>query len=106
MATDTSVSLTFRTASSGNGFYYLAVGSNPGDRTGLYSFYVKQTGFNNVEHAATNDSPTGGPGITGVPRAGEVLTATTSGFADADGLENASFSYQWVRHDPGDQHRY
>ena len=43
---DTSVSLTFQTT--GNGFYYLAVGSNPGDRTGLYSFYVKQTGSNNV----------------------------------------------------------
>ena len=56
--------------------------------------------YNNVGHAATNNSPTGGPGITGVPRAGEVLTATTSGIADADGLENASFSYQWVRHDP------
>ena len=97
MATDTSVSLTFQ--STGNGFYYQAVGSNPGDRTGLYSLYVKQTGSNNVGHAATNNSPTGGPGITGVPRAGEVLTATTSGIADADGLENANFSYQWVRHD-------
>ena len=39
VATDTSVSLTFRPTYSG--FYYLAVGSNPGDRTGLYSFYVK-----------------------------------------------------------------
>ena len=96
--TDTSVSLTFQPTSTGR--YYLAVGSNPGDRTGLYSFYVRHTVSNNVGHAATNNSPTGGPGITGVPRAGEVLTATTSGIADADGLENASFSYQWVRHDP------
>ena len=37
--TDTSVSLTFRPTYSG--YHYLAVGSNPGDRTGLYSFYVK-----------------------------------------------------------------
>ena len=95
--TDTSVSLTFQTT--GNGFYYLAVGSNPGDRTGLYSFYVQSTESDDVGQAATNNSPTGGPGITGVPRAGEVLTATTSGIADADGLENLSFSYQWVRHD-------
>ena len=95
--TDTSVSLTFQPTSTGR--YYLAVGSNPGDRTGLYSFYVRHTVSNNVGHAATNNSPTGGPGITGVPRADEVLTATTSGIADADGLENASFSYQWVRHD-------
>ena len=49
--------------------------------------------------ATTNNSPNEGPGITGLPRSGEALTATTSGIADADGLENASFSYQWVRHD-------
>ena len=104
--TDTSVSLTFQSAS--NGLYYLGVGSNPGDRTGVYSYHVRQTESNNAgraatknaKHAATNNSPTGGPGITGFPRTGKVLTATTSGIADADGLENASFSYQWVRHDP------
>ncbi len=94
---DTSVSLTFATTNAGR--YYLAVGSNPGDRTGLYYFYVKKTGTVNAGQAATNNSPTGGPGITGLPRAGEALTATTSGIDDADGLENASFSYQWVRHD-------
>ena len=55
---------------------------------------------NSVLRAATNTSPTGGPGITGVPRVGEVLTAATSGIADADGLENAGFSYQWIRHNP------
>ncbi len=96
--TDTSVGLTFQSGSSG--LYYLGVGSNPGDRTGVYSFHVRQTESNNAGHAATNNSPTGGPGITGLPRIGEVLTATTSGIADADGLENSSFSYQWVRHDP------
>ena len=45
--TDTSVSLTFQTT--GNGFYYQAVGSNPGNRTGLYSLYVKQTGSEKPE---------------------------------------------------------
>ena len=96
--TDTSVSLTFQTTNLGR--YYLAVGSNPGDREGLYSFYVQEVRTGNAGQAATNNSPTGGPGITGLPRVGEVLTATTSGIADADGVENASFSYQWVRHDP------
>ena len=95
--TDTSVSLTFQPTYSGD--HYLAVGSNPGDRTGLYSFYVQQTGSDSAGRATANNSPTGGPGIIGLPRAGEILTATTSGIADADGLENASFSYQWVRHD-------
>ena len=96
--TDTSVSLTFQTTSGGH--YYLGVGSNPGDQTGVYSFNVRRTESGNAGHASTNNSPTGGPGITGLPTIGEVLTATVSGIDDADGLQNASFSYQWVRHDP------
>ena len=88
--TDTSVSLTFQTTSGGH--YYLGVGSNPGDQTGVYSFHVRRT--------ESGNSPTGGPGITGLPTIGEVLTATVSGIDDTDGLQNASFSYQWVRHDP------
>ena len=40
-------------------------------------------------------------GITGSLRIGEILTATTIGIADADGFENASFSYQWIRNDDG-----
>ena len=32
-------------------------------------------------------------------RAGETLTASTSGIADADGLDNAIFAYQWMRDD-------
>ena len=40
---------------------------------------------------------TGAPTITGTAEAGEELTAHTSGIADADGLNNVSYSYQWVR---------
>ena len=40
-------------------------------------------------------------GITGIPSIGEVLTATRTGIVDANGLENASFSYQWIRNDGG-----
>ncbi len=97
--TDTSVSLTFRTT--GSGIYYLGVGSNPGGRTGVYSFRVENTEANTAQ-AATNTPPTGGPGINGFPGIGEVLTATTSGIADEDGLDNVRFSYQWVRHNPLD----
>ena len=32
---------------------------------------------------------------------GEVLTADTSGIGDADGLDNVSYSYQWVVTDGG-----
>ena len=39
---------------------------------------------------------TGAPAITGTAQVGETLTADTSGIADADGLTNAAFSYQWL----------
>ena len=38
---------------------------------------------------------TGAPTINGTARVGEILTASTSDIADADGLANASFTYQW-----------
>ena len=46
-----------------------------------------------------NSEATGAPTISGTLRVGETLTASTSGIADADGLDNASFSYQWIRDD-------
>ena len=45
-----------------------------------------------------DDSPaTGAVAITGTAREGETLTADTSGVQDADGLDNAAWTYQWVR---------
>ena len=53
-----------------------------------------------VEAAPPTDSPaTGEPTITGTVRVGEELTADTSGIADADGLNNAVFGYQWLSDD-------
>ena len=49
--------------------------------------------------AETNTPATGALAITGMARVGETLTADTSGIADADGLSNATFSYQWIRND-------
>ena len=43
-----------------------------------------------------NSPATGAPAITGTARVGETLTADTSAISDADGLTNASFSYQWL----------
>ena len=48
---------------------------------------------------APNTPATGGPGITGLPLAGETLTATTDSIADEDGLTGTTFTYQWVRSD-------
>ena len=45
-----------------------------------------------------NTPATGAPTITGTAGVGQVLTASTTSIADADGLP-ATFSYQWVRVD-------
>ncbi len=47
----------------------------------------------------SNTAATGTPAIGGTPQVGEELTASTSGISDADGLDNASFAYQWIRTD-------
>ena len=47
-----------------------------------------------------NNSPTGAPTISGTPQVGETLTADTSAIADADGLTNVAYRYQWVGSQP------
>ena len=49
--------------------------------------------------AAPNTPATGAPAISGTAQVGETLTADTSGISDADGLADATFSYQWIRND-------
>ena len=49
----------------------------------------------------SNTAPTGAPTISGTPQAGETLTADTSDIADEDGLDDVSYSYQWIRNDNG-----
>ena len=49
--------------------------------------------------ARPNTPATGLPTIAGTAQVGETLTADTSDIADADGLDNATFSYQWIRND-------
>ena len=49
-----------------------------------------------------NAPPTGLPAITGTPQVGEVLTASVSDVEDGDGLENATFAYQWLANDGTD----
>ena len=45
-----------------------------------------------------DDSPaTGSVTVTGTAAEGETLTANTSGLADADGLDDAAYTWQWVR---------
>ena len=46
-----------------------------------------------------NSAATGAPTINGTAQVGEILTASTSDIADADGLANATFTYQWLADD-------
>ena len=43
-----------------------------------------------------NTPATGSPTITGAAQVGETLTADTTGISDGDGLDDATFAYQWL----------
>ena len=45
--------------------------------------------------AAPNREATGAPTISGTPQVDQTLTADTANIADADGLTNPTFAYQW-----------
>ena len=49
--------------------------------------------------ARPNSPATGAPAIIGTVQVGETLTADTSGIADANGLTNVSYNYQWLADD-------
>ena len=49
--------------------------------------------------AKPNSPATGAPTIDGTVQVGETLTANTSGVADADGLSNVQYEYQWLADD-------
>ena len=46
-----------------------------------------------------NSPATGLPSITGTAQVGETLTAGITGIPDGDGLDNATFTYQWLAAD-------
>ena len=62
------------------------------------SNYVRVTPTQPAE-PSQNSPAAGRPTIGGTAQVGETLTADTSGIADADGLTNVSYSYQWIRND-------
>ena len=51
--------------------------------------------------AKANAAPTGLPTITGTPQVGQTLMAATSAIEDEDGLDDVSYTYQWIRSDNG-----
>ena len=46
--------------------------------------------------APMNHAPTGLPTISGTPEVDQTLTASTSGIGDQDGIQNVSYSHQWL----------
>ena len=56
-----------------------------------------------VSEQRINSSPTGAPTISGTVQVEETLTADTTGIDDEDGLDDATFAYQWVRSDGSDE---
>ena len=46
-----------------------------------------------------NHAPAGAPTIAGIARVDETLTASVTAIADADGLTNPGFTYQWIAND-------
>ena len=82
--------------------YYLNVSSNARTWTAfVYTASFDAASFKIVvkEAAATVAQATGAPTISGTAQVGQTLTANVTGIDDEDGLENAEFTYQWIRND-------
>ena len=68
----------------------------PGFGVHFYSQWTQSaTAFSTLAGTAA----TGAPTITGTAAVGQPLAVDLTGIADADGLTNVSYSYQWVRVD-------
>ena len=53
-------------------------------------------GQRTAQQVVVNSEAIGRPVIEGIAEAGRTLSASVSGIEDADGLDNVSFSYQWL----------
>ena len=49
--------------------------------------------------ARPNSAAAGAPTVSGTAQVGQPLTASASGITDSDGLNNATFAYQWLSSD-------
>ena len=94
--TSTPDNLTFTPAANANGTAYATFGFSVSDGEDESVSTYTMT----VDVMAVNDAPTGQPAVSGVPQAGQTLTAATGTLADADGLPATTFpagyTFQWV----------
>ena len=56
-----------------------------------------------VSAAPLNTAATGAPTISGMAQVRQTLTAVTTAIRDANGLDNVSYTYQWIRVDGGNE---
>ena len=92
---------------SADGEEYTLVDGDAGRRIAVRVNYMDDAGHEEMldseitgEVAPQSNSPaTGDPTISGTAQVGETLTVDTSDIADADGLDDVSFTYQWLADD-------
>ena len=72
---------------------------NPESLTSYPFLFAPPLIIRDVPVIASNTTATGAPTITGTVRVGETLTSTTTDISDSDGLNNATFTYQWLADD-------
>ena len=94
-ATTTATSYTITGLSLGTEYSVRVIATNSvGD--GPASAEESATAVAQTSHANQNTPATGQPSISGTVQVGETLMADTASIADEDGLDNVSFSYQWL----------
>ncbi len=103
-----------RTLQNGADATYVLQPSDAGDRIIVRASFTDDAGnpewreseptapVASADGGSINRAPTGAPTVSGTAQVGETLTASTAGIADADGLDDAEFSYQWIRNDGSD----
>ena len=72
---------------------------NPESLTSYPFLFAPPLIIRDVPVIASNTTATGAPTITGTVQVGETLTSTTTDISDSDGLNNATFTYQWLADD-------
>ena len=93
------LSLEFPEGSSGqNGFTWSDVDVDWEDGQ---TIHVRIVPTSEIDAPQANTPASGLPTISGTAQVGHTLTADTSAIADADGLTNVSYTYQWLADDTG-----
>ena len=86
--------LTFTVRAAEGGDYFVEV-ATVGTDTGTYTVEVEEVTTSSQLQAA-NTPAEGEPRINGTASVEQTLSVDTTGITDADGLEGATFSYQWL----------